>query len=69
MNKLVRGEEDGNDWDDIWRSVRAVNKSGIYIDDTVNTTPEDILHKCRALRKKQGRLDLIVIDYLQLMGS
>ncbi|MDE5618406.1 MAG: replicative DNA helicase, partial [Clostridia bacterium] len=69
MQKLIRGEESNSDWEDIWNSVRAVNKSGIYIDDTVNVTPEDILHKCRTLRKKQGRLDLIVIDYLQLMGS
>ena len=41
--------------------------SGLYLDDTVNLSHEDVLHRCRALKKKMGRLDLVVVDYLQLM--
>lgn len=40
----------------------------IYLDDSSMTTPLDIISKCRKLKMTEG-LDLIVIDYLQLMKA
>lgn len=45
--------------------VSLANKK-IYIDDTSGVTPMEIKNKCRRLKAEKG-LDLIIIDYLQLM--
>jgi len=43
--------------------------SGIYIDQTSEVTPEKIRAKCRQFRLQNGEIDLIIVDYLQLMES
>ncbi len=53
------------------RLVEAQRKLGeakVFIDDSSLTTPIEILSKCRRLKREQG-LDLILVDYLQLMSS
>lgn len=40
----------------------------IYVDDSSLTTPVEILSKCRRLKREKG-LDLVLVDYLQLMSS
>ena len=67
MQTLVKGQETSGDWDKIWGVSSMLTPSGLYLDDTVNLSHEDVLHRCRALKKKMGRLDLVVVDYLQLM--
>ena len=44
-------------------------KSNIYIDDSSVTKPMDIRSKCMRLIREFGKLDIIVVDYLQLMTS
>lgn len=41
---------------------------GIYIDDYSMNGPGDVLSKCRRLKRESG-LDLVIIDYLQLMTN
>ena len=43
-----------------------LENSNIYIDDTTTITPSEILSKCRRLKAQKG-LDMVIIDYLQLM--
>jgi replicative DNA helicase len=47
---------------------RLVDKQ-IYIDDSSGITPIKMRAKLRNLKRKKGRLDLVMIDYLQLMSS
>ncbi len=42
-------------------------ESKIFIDDTPGITLAEMRAKARRLKQQQGQLDLIVIDYLQLM--
>jgi replicative DNA helicase len=49
-------------------AVAELQKSGLYIDDSVGVTPLDIRAKARRLQMKHG-LDLVIVDYLQLMSS
>lgn len=42
--------------------------STLYVDDDSMNTPTTILSKCRRLKKEHG-LDLVIVDYLQLMNS
>jgi replicative DNA helicase len=41
----------------------------IFIDDTSYLTPQRLRSKCRQLKRREGRLDLVVVDYLQLMSG
>ena len=53
----------------LWAAKKVLEQSNMYIDDTANTTPEQIMSKCRRLKQVKKRLDFVVIDYLQLLRS
>ncbi len=63
---VLRGSMDGEEWKRIWTAEKKLAQSGIYVDDSSMITPFEIISKCRKLKMTEG-LDLIVIDYLQLM--
>src|SRR5580704_1781804 len=47
--------------------LEKLMESKIFIDDTPGITLAEMRAKARRLKQQQGKLDLIVIDYLQLM--
>ena len=55
------------DFKKLWSATDKINKSKIFIDDKTNITAGEILSKCRRLKSSEGRLDLVMIDYIQLM--
>ncbi len=67
MQKLKTGNLERKDWDQIHIALDTLSKTSIYIDDTPGITAMEIKNKCRRLKAEKG-LDLIVIDYLQLMN-
>ena len=68
MSKALNGSMDAEEWKRIWQATKKLEQSGLYIDDSSLTTPADVLTKCRRLKAKEG-LDLVMIDYVQLMSS
>lgn len=50
-------------------ALAALVDAPIYIDDTPGITLSELRAKCRRLKQAQGRLDLVVVDYLQLMSG
>lgn len=66
--KARTGMLDKNDWDSIARSIPNITNSKIYIDDTPGINVMDMRAKCRRLKMEKG-LDLIMIDYIQLMSG
>ena len=66
MQKLKQGDLDRKDWDRVSLGVDELNGSKIVIDDTPGISLMEMRNKCRRLKAEQG-LDLIVVDYLQLM--
>jgi replicative DNA helicase len=68
LAKALKGVLDKDDWVKLWKESERLRKSKIYIDDSSLVTPAQILSKCRRLKAKEG-LDLIMIDYIQLMSS
>lgn len=46
------------------RAQEAIAASGIVLDDQSALTANDIRLRCRDIKRKRGRLDLVVIDYL-----
>jgi replicative DNA helicase len=63
----------GSLWqDDTRKVVRAMEQlahAPIYIDDTPGISLSEMRAKARRLKQSQGKLDLIIIDYLQLMSG
>lgn len=49
------------------RSLERFIESKLYIDDTGSITPTQMRAKARRLKQREGRLDLVLVDYLQLM--
>lgn len=68
MQKALTGKLDQSDWKALWEGNKKLSNTKIYIDDSSLNTPTEILSKCRRLKREQG-LDLVMIDYLQLMSS
>lgn len=64
------GKLTANDWKALMKSAEKLRKCRIYIDDSSRVTPAEILSKCRRIKaKNNGQLDLVMIDYIQLMSS
>lgn len=55
------------DWVRLAKAADQLSKSRIFIDDSGDLTVMDIRARCRRLLATEKRLDLIVVDYLQLM--
>lgn len=68
LTKALKGRLEKDEWVKLWKETNRLSKSKIYIDDSSLITPAEILSKCRRLKAKDG-LDLIMIDYIQLMSS
>lgn len=64
--KIRNGTMDADDWEKICEVADSISKAPIYIDDTPTITVSQIRAKCRRL-KQMKQLDMVVIDYLQLM--
>lgn len=64
--RLRIGEMGEKDWDSLWSACDAMSKAHIYIDDTAGITAMEMRSRARRLKAEHG-LDLIIVDYLQLM--
>lgn len=67
LSKIRTGNLDEKSWPAIINTAAKIAESKLFIDDTTGISPFEIRSKARKLKSKVG-LDLIMIDYLQLMG-
>ncbi|QJC22591.1 replicative DNA helicase [Arcanobacterium buesumense] len=68
LSKLISGDLEQRDWERISRTLERVSTAPLYVDDSPNLTMMEIRSKARRMRQQQ-RIELIVIDYLQLLTS
>lgn len=66
--KIREGVIDPEDTNRLLEVMEPMSRSGLYIDDTGGISVPEIRSKCRRLKARRG-LDMVVIDYLQLMQS
>jgi len=64
---LQTGRIRQQDWAKIGVAVTKLSNAPIFIDDNPNATVMDIRARARRLKKTQGDLGIVVVDYLQLM--
>lgn len=68
MQTVRQGKLRDEEWVKLARAAAPLSVSGVYIDDTAGISPTQLRSRCRRLQMEKG-LDLIVIDYLQLMSA
>lgn len=68
MEHLRTGAMTDDDWIRLVDGLGTLSEASIYVDDTGGITLSEIRSKCRKLKIEHG-LDLIMIDYLQLMSG
>ena len=66
QHNLRTGKLDDQDWPRLTSSVSMLSKARLFIDDTPALSPTELRARTRRLKREHG-LDMIVIDYLQLM--
>ena len=65
---LRTGNLKETDWEKLIESAGIIGRSNLIIDDTSGISVSELRSKCRKFKLEYG-LDLIVIDYLQLMSG
>ena len=66
--KLQHGKLSDKDFQNMGEAMDKLNKAPIYIDDSVGMSIVQLKAKARRLQMEHG-LDLIIVDYLQLMST
>jgi Replicative DNA helicase len=66
--ELRSGKIQDDHWDILTQSMENLSNSKIYLDDTPALTPIQMRTKCRRLHLEH-HIDLILVDYIQLMSG
>lgn len=70
MQRLRTGDLEDDDWVKLARSAGPMANSKMFIDDTPGITVSEMRSKCRRLKTQKDKgVDLIIIDYMQLMAG
>ncbi len=64
--RFTQGQLNTRDWDKIATHADRIAQAPIWLDDNFVLTPVELRSKCRKIQRETG-LDLVVVDYLQLM--
>lgn len=67
-HRLRLGLIDDSEWNGVVRAFGRLSEAPIFVDDTATATLMDVRSKARRLHAEHG-LDLLIIDYLQLMSG
>jgi replicative DNA helicase len=67
QTNLRTGNVEDIDWINITKAVDTLTKARLFIDDTPALSPTELRARARRLAREHGGLQLIVLDYLQLM--
>ena len=68
MQAVRHGSLHDEDWVKLSAALGPLAASNIYMDDTSGITPSQLRSRCRRLKMERG-LDMVVVDYLQLMSA
>ena len=69
LSKLLTGRLNHQDWKRVNEGISRLADTKMFIDDTPGMTVSEIRAKCRRLATSKEGLDVIFIDYLQLISG
>jgi replicative DNA helicase len=67
LGNIRSGKLSEDDWPRITGATKQLQDAKIFIDDTPALTPTELRARARRIKREHG-LDLIIVDYLQLMS-
>lgn len=67
--KFMSGKLNNNDYVKFNEALSQLEDTNLFIDDTPGITIGEIRSKCRRLKTSSSGLDLVIIDYLQLISG
>lgn len=67
QHKVRSGKLDDDDWPRLTSAVSILAEAKLFIDDSPGLSPTEVRARSRRIKREHG-LDLIVLDYLQLMS-
>lgn len=67
LHEIRHGQLDLAEMTEVMSASDRIKRSKIFVEDAPIATPGEMKSKCRRLKKEHG-LDLVVVDYLQLMS-
>ena len=67
LSRLRTGDISREDWEDLNIALDKLSDTNVFIDDTPGISIAEMKNKCRRMKAEKG-LDLVVVDYLQLMS-
>ena len=67
MQRVKTGTVTDEDWVKLGEAMTVLARANMYIDDTAGISLAEMRSKLRRLKLEKNQLDLVVIDYLQLM--
>jgi len=68
-HRLRTGFLGRDDYGKLAAGLAALMDAPIFIDDTPSISLSEMRAKCRRLQQAQGKLDMVVVDYLQLVAG
>jgi replicative DNA helicase len=68
-HKMRTGSLWREDMDKVVHAMDKLANAPLFIDDTPGIALSEMRAKARRLQQQQGKLDLVIVDYLQLMSS
>lgn len=69
QQKVRTGKLSDDDWPRITSAVTMLAEAPMFIDDSPALNPTEVRARARRLKREQGDLALVVVDYLQLMQA
>jgi len=67
--KFMNGNFENDDWTRLNEAISQLSNAKIFINDMTESTIGAIRSKCRRLASSENGLDLVIIDYLQLISG
>ena len=68
LENIRRGEITADEWESLSAAQDSFYGTDMVIDESSVITPSEMKNKCRRFKQEKGGLDLVIIDYLQLMS-
>ena len=69
QTRMRTGDLKDEDWTRFASAVSQLKDKRLYIDDTAALTPGELRSRARRVARETGGLDMIMVDYLQLMRT
>lgn len=69
QQRLRTGRLTDDDWPKLTHAIQRMQDAQLFIDETPALNPLELRARARRLARTCGQLGLIIVDYLQLMGS